>query len=64
MLRCDSKAANRLRLLAAELNRFLYRALGEGVILVQMDACTCLAAHSERDVEDTRASFARVFATL
>jgi glutamate-1-semialdehyde 2,1-aminomutase len=46
------------------LNRFLYRALEEGVILVPDGRMYVSAAHTERDVEQTLASFARVFETL
>ncbi len=46
------------------LNRFLYRCLEEGVILVPDGRMYVSAAHTERDVEETLASFARVFDTL
>jgi glutamate-1-semialdehyde 2,1-aminomutase len=46
------------------LHRFLYRALDEGVILVPDGRIYVSAAQTERDVEETLDSFARVFATL
>jgi glutamate-1-semialdehyde 2,1-aminomutase len=49
---------------AGRLKRFLYRALEEGVVLVPDGRMYVSAAHTERDVEETLASFARVFATL
>jgi glutamate-1-semialdehyde 2,1-aminomutase len=48
----------------SRLNRFLYKALEEGVILVPDGRMYVSAAHTEGDVEETLASFARVFATL
>jgi glutamate-1-semialdehyde 2,1-aminomutase len=48
----------------SRLNRFLYKALEEGVILVPDGRMYVSAAHTEQDVEETLASFARVFAAL
>ncbi len=46
------------------LNRFLYKALEEGVILVPDGRMYLSAAHTEQDVEETLSVFARVFAEL
>ncbi|MEO7650761.1 MAG: hypothetical protein ABIZ80_09860 [Bryobacteraceae bacterium] len=48
----------------ARLDRFLSKALEEGVILVPDGRMYVSAAHAERDVEETLARFARVFASL
>lgn len=48
----------------SRLNRFLYKSLEEGVILVPDGRMYVSAAHTERDVEETLAIFARVFVTL
>jgi glutamate-1-semialdehyde aminotransferase len=46
------------------LQRFLYLALEEGVILVPDGRIYMSIVHSDRDVEETLAAFARVFAKL
>lgn len=46
------------------LKNFLYRAIQEGVILVADGRIYISAVHSERDVEETMAAFARVFPKL
>ena len=46
------------------LNRFLYKALEEGVVMVPDGRMYVSAAHTERDVEETLEGFARVFAAL
>ena len=46
------------------LNRFLYRALEEGVILVPDGRMYVSAAHTESDIDETISSFRRVFETL
>lgn len=48
----------------SRLNRFLYKSLEEGVILVPDGRMYVSAAHTERDVEETLAIFARVFVAL
>lgn len=48
----------------ALLNRFLYKSLEEGVILVPDGRMYVSAAHTERDVEETLARFAFIFAAL
>jgi glutamate-1-semialdehyde 2,1-aminomutase len=48
----------------SRLKQFLYKSLEEGVILVPDGRMYVSAVHTERDVEETLASFARVFAAL
>ena len=46
------------------LRRFLYLAMEEGVILVPDGRIYVSIVHDERDVEESLAAFARVFARL
>lgn len=48
----------------SRLKTFLYKALEEGIILVPDERMYVSKAHTEGDVEETLASFARVFAEL
>jgi glutamate-1-semialdehyde 2,1-aminomutase len=48
----------------ARLQRFLYRAMEEGIVLVPDGRMYVSAAHTEDDVEQTLQAFARVFPTL